>query len=70
VKTAEGALVLSSVGSRTGRTKHSYIREAILQHLEDLDDLYFAEVSLKRIRAGKNRTIPLETILTSHGIEN
>jgi predicted DNA-binding protein len=38
--------------------------------LEDLEDLYFAEVSLKRIRAGKDRTIPLETILTRHGIEN
>ena len=61
---------LEKLARRTGRTKHFHIREAILQHLEDLEDLYFAEVSLKRIRAGKDRTIPLETILTYHGIEN
>ncbi len=28
---------------RTGRTKTFYVREAILEHLEDLEDRYLAE---------------------------
>jgi RHH-type rel operon transcriptional repressor/antitoxin RelB len=28
---------------RTGRTKISYVREAILPHLQDVEDLYLAE---------------------------
>jgi RHH-type rel operon transcriptional repressor/antitoxin RelB len=41
---------LEKLARRTGRTKHFYIREAILKHLEDLEDLYFAETYSSRER--------------------
>ena len=51
---------LEKLARRTGRTKTYYAREAILEHLEDLEDLYLAEGALERIRSGEERTIPLK----------
>jgi RHH-type rel operon transcriptional repressor/antitoxin RelB len=33
---------LARLARRTGRTKTYYVREAILEHLEDLEDAYMA----------------------------
>lgn len=41
-----------------GRSKTYYAREAILAHLDDLEDLYLAEQRLMDIRAGKTETVP------------
>jgi RHH-type rel operon transcriptional repressor/antitoxin RelB len=43
-----------------GRTKTFYVREAIQEHLEEIEDLYLAQRALKRIRSGEERTIPLK----------
>ena len=60
---------LARLAKRTGRTKTFYAREAILRHLEELEDLYLAERSLDRIRKGEQRTIPLEDVMKRHGME-
>lgn len=60
---------LDRLAKRTGRTKTYYAREAILKHLEDLEDIYIAEKRLADIRAGRSRTIPLEEVMRRHGIE-
>ena len=39
---------LERLAKRTGRTKTFYAREAILQHLEDLEDVYLATHRLER----------------------
>ena len=59
---------LEKLARRTGRTKSFYVRQAILQHLEDLEDVYLAELTLQRIRDGKERTIPIEEVLKRHGL--
>lgn len=61
---------IEKLARRTGRTKSFYVREAILQHLEDLEDIYLAERTLRRIRDGKEQTIPLEDVLDRHGVED
>jgi RHH-type transcriptional regulator, rel operon repressor / antitoxin RelB len=61
---------LEKLARRTGRTKSFYAREAILQHLEDLEDLYLAERALERIRKGEDDTIPLEEVMKRHGMED
>ena len=43
---------LTALAKATGRTKSFYAREAILEHLDDLEDLYLAERRLTDIRAG------------------
>jgi RHH-type rel operon transcriptional repressor/antitoxin RelB len=59
---------LEALAKRTGRTKTFYAREAIEQHLEDLEDLYLAERVSKRIRAGKEQTSSLEEVEARLGL--
>lgn len=61
---------LDRLAKRTGRTKTYYAREAILQHLEDLEDIYLAEKRLEAIESGRVKTIPLEEIMRQHGLED
>ena len=67
---AEVEARLDALAKATGRTKTFYAREAILEHLEDLEDLYLAEQRLKDLRAGKSRSAPLEEVMKRHGMEN
>jgi RHH-type rel operon transcriptional repressor/antitoxin RelB len=60
---------LEKLARRTGRTKTFYAREAILQHLEEIEDVYLAEEILERIRRGEERTISLKQVLKRHGME-
>lgn len=61
---------LEKLARRTGRTKSFYVRQAILEHLDDLEDVYQAERILERIRSGEEPTIPLEDVLKRHGLED
>lgn len=60
---------LEKLARRTGRTKTFYAREAILKHLEEIEDICLAEETLERIRRGEERTIPLKQVLKRHGLE-
>ena len=40
---------LTLLAKKTGRTKTFYAREAILQHLEDLEDTYLATKRLRTL---------------------
>lgn len=61
---------LAELARRTGRTKTFYAREAILEHLDDLEDLYLAEEVLTRIRAGQERTYTLDEVEKELGLED
>jgi RHH-type rel operon transcriptional repressor/antitoxin RelB len=61
---------LTNLAKLTGRTKTFYVKEAILEHLEDLEDIYIAEQSLQDIRSGKSKTIPLEEVMKKYGLED
>ena len=60
---------LAALAKATGRTKTFYAREAILEYLDDLEDLYLAEQRLIDFRKGKTRTIPLEAVMRDYGME-
>ena len=53
---------LERLAKATGRTKTYYAREAILEHLDDLEDLYLAEQRLMDHRAGRSQTYTLEEV--------
>jgi RHH-type rel operon transcriptional repressor/antitoxin RelB len=61
---------LEKLAKATGRTKTFYAREAILEHLDDLEDLYLSEQRLIDIRSGKSKTIPIEDVMRSYGMED
>ena len=46
--TAPRNSALTELAHKTGRTKTFYAREAILTHLEELEDIYLAEERLKQ----------------------
>lgn len=60
---------LEALARATGRTKTFYAREAILEHLDDLEDLYLAEQRLIDIRSGKTQTVPLEEVMKRYDME-
>jgi RHH-type rel operon transcriptional repressor/antitoxin RelB len=61
---------LEALAKATGRSKTFYARQAILEHLEDLEDLYLAEQRLIDIRAGKSKTIPLDDVMKAYDLED
>ena len=67
---ADSELRLENLAKSTGRTKTFYAREAILEYLEDMEDLYEAEKEVKAIRAGASTTIPLEELMKQYGMES
>ena len=59
---------LDSLARLTGRTKTYYAREAILEHLDDLEDSYLAEKRLVDVQAGRSRTFTLEEVEARLGL--
>lgn len=59
---------LESLAKATGRTKTFYAREAILEYLEDMEDLYLAEQVLADIQAGRSKTYTLEEVKKELGL--
>ncbi len=59
---------LEALAQTTGRTKEFYAREAILEHLDDLEDLYLAEQRLRDNRAGRSKTLTLEEVERDLGL--
>ncbi len=60
---------LTALAQKTGRTKTFYAKQAILEHLEDLEDLYLAEQETIAIRAGKSKTTPLLEVMREYGMD-
>ena len=59
---------LEALAARTGRTKTFYAREAILAHLDDLEDFYLAEERMRDFRA--EDAIPLADLKAELGLGN
>lgn len=59
---------LDALAQATGRTKTFYVREAILEHLDDLEDMYLAEQRLIEVRAGRSKSHTLEEVERSLGL--
>lgn len=61
---------LKALAERTGRTATFYIREAVEEHLEDLEDLYIAEQASITHRQSGSRTLSLNELDDELGLEN
>ena len=59
---------LEELAKRTGRTKSYYAREAIIEHLVELEELYLAVAALAAIRKGA-KTYPLSDVEREFGLE-
>ena len=61
---------LEKLSLQTGRSKSFYVKEAILEHLDDIEDVYLAEKRLEDIRAGHTQTISLQKVMKKYGMDS
>lgn len=59
---------LADLARATGRTKTYYVREAILEYLDELEDIHLAEKRLGAHYAGKSRTYTLDELERDLGL--
>jgi RHH-type rel operon transcriptional repressor/antitoxin RelB len=61
---------LDILAKATGRTKTFYAREAILQHLDDLEDIYLAEKRYGAVLSGKVKPVSLKDVMKQYDMED
>lgn len=61
---------LDFLARQTGRTKAFYIREALLEKIDDLEDYYLAADVLERIRKGEETTHPAAMVRKDLGLDD
>ena len=61
---------LENLSVKTGRSKSFYVREAILDHLDDVEDTFLAEKRLERINSGRTQTVPLQEVMKRYEMDN
>lgn len=59
---------LARLAAETGRPKSYYVREALVEHMDELEDLYLAEQRLIDVRAGRSRTRTLDEVERGLGL--
>jgi len=53
---------LEALAKATGRSKTYYVREALIEKIEYLEDLYLAEAVMERLASGEEKTTPLADV--------
>ena len=61
---------LEALSKATGRSKSFYVREALLEHLEDMEDAYLGAAVLERVRAGKEKVFTTEQVRKDLGLDD
>ncbi len=60
---------LEALAAATGRTKTFYARKAIVEFLDDMEDIYLAESRLEAVRTGRSRTFTLDEVERDLGLD-
>lgn len=61
---------LSALAALTGRSKTFYATEAIVEHIDDLEDAYLSQQILERVRRGEEGTVPLSALLAEYDLDH
>ena len=61
---------LGRLSAKTGRSKTYYVTEAIIEHLDDLEDSYLAAKRLEDVMKGKSRTFTLDEVRDKLGLDD
>jgi len=59
---------LEALAKRTGRSKSFYAREALLEHLDDLESAYLSDGVMGRIESGVEQTFTLDELERELGL--
>ncbi len=61
---------LQDLAQRTVRSKTYYIREAIKERIEDLEDYYLAAATMERVRKGEEALISSAKVRADLGLDD
>lgn len=61
---------LERIARLTGRSKSFYVKQALEDQIQDLEDLYLARRVSKRLADGRERVIPLEELERELGVDD
>jgi len=61
---------LENLSLQTGRSKSFYVKQVILDHIDEIEDIYLAEKRLEDIRAERTKTIPIQKIMKRYGMDS
>ncbi len=59
---------LVALATLTGRSKTFYVTQAIVEHIDDLEDTHLSAEVLARVRAGAEARVPLSELLAEYGL--
>jgi len=59
---------LEALAKKSGRSKSFYAREAILEHLDDLEAAYLSDKIMERVEAGKEKTYTIDELERELGL--
>ncbi len=59
---------LEALAKATGRSKTYYVREALIDKIEYLEDLYLAEAVMERLAGGEEKTTALADVERELGL--
>ncbi|MGZ8243497.1 type II toxin-antitoxin system RelB family antitoxin [Methylomagnum sp.] len=60
----------AELAEKAGKTTADLALQALLEKMEDLEDIYLAEQRLEDLRAGRSETVSLEDVMKEYGLEN
>ena len=66
----EGFERLKAAAAHFGQSPLDFIREAVQERIEDIEDAINAEAALEKIRSGEMKTYPLEDVMRELGRRN
>ena len=61
---------LTALAALTGRSKTFYAVEAIVEHIDDLEDAHLSAEVRARVRSGAEARVPLSDLLGEYGLAN
>jgi RHH-type rel operon transcriptional repressor/antitoxin RelB len=61
---------LARIARLTGRSKSFYLRQALVEQIEDLEDLFLSRTVANRVADGRERLIPLDALERELGVDD
>ena len=61
---------LEELAALTARSKSDIVQEALIEHIDDIEDLAVARQRLIESRARGEKLIPLEQLIERYGMDN
>ena len=59
---AETEARLNNLAAQTHRTKSFYVKQALLEYLDDIEDIYIGQKRVEDLRAGKDELVSFEDL--------